>query len=446
MCIRDRYKSFSKSFDSVNSSWRGVGLQVDAASQFISKNKIISTDPPYYDNIGYADLSDFFYCWLRRSMKTIFPSIFSTLAVPKEEELIAAPYRHGSKESAEQFFLEGMTRVARNLFDQIHPCFPISIYYAFKQSESDAKLDTHSTGWEIFLEAILRSGFIIVGTWPIRTENSSRLRGQVSNALASSIVLVCQRRDKEAATINRREFIRELQVVLPKALDEMTKGGVNSPVAPVDLSQAIIGPGMAVFSKYATVLEADGKPMTVKTALQLINRFFAEDDFDHDTQFCLHWFENYGWSEGKFGDADVLARAKGTSVGGVADAGVLEAGQGFVRLLKFREYPVDWSPEVDQRAPVWEALHHLIRVLQSGGGESEAGALLARVQAKTTVRMEGVRALTYRLHTLCERKGWAEDARFYNELANSLKQIEAEASSASSGADSEPVQGVLLTE
>ena len=200
----------------------------------------------------------------------------------------------------------------------------------------------------------------------------------------------------------------------------MTCGGVNSPVAPVDLSQAIIGPGMAVFSKYSAVLEADGKPMTVRTALQLINRFFAEDDFDHDTQFCLHWFENYGWGTGLFGDANTLAQAKGTSVDGVRDAGVIESGSGKVRLLRFHEYPTDWSPETDGRTPIWEALHHLIRALQNGG-ESAAGDLLAHMPSRT----ESMRQLAYRLYTLCERKGWAEDARAYNELITSWETTEA---------------------
>jgi putative DNA methylase len=206
---------------------------------------------------------------------------------------------------------------------------------------------------------------------------------------------------------------------LPDALDEMTRGGVNSPVAPVDLSQAIIGPGMAIFSQYAAVLEADGTPMRVKTALQLINRFFAEDDFDHDTQFCLHWFDGCGWASGKYGEADVLARAKGTSVGGLVDGGVVESSSGNLRLLKWAELPRDWSPEGDARLSVWEALHHLIRSLNQEG-ESVAGALLARMPAQA----EPMRALAYRLYTLCERKGWAEEARAYNELVSAWSGIE----------------------
>jgi putative DNA methylase len=252
----------------------------------------------------------------------------------------------------------------------------------------------------------------------VRTELIGSLKKDL-NALASSVILVCRQRDLAAPSISRREFLRELNATLPEALDEMTRGGINSPVAAVDLSQAIIGPGMAIFSKYAAVLEADGTPMRVRTALQLINRFLAEDDFDADTQFCLHWFETHGWSEARFGEADVLARAKGTSVDGVADAGVLSSGRGIVRLLRYTEYPVDWLPEHDTRTPVWEALHHLIRALQSGG-ESASGVLLA----KMPTRLEAVRQLAYRLYTLCERQGWAEDARAYNELITSWDAIE----------------------
>jgi putative DNA methylase len=398
----------------------GVGRQIDATTQSLSAAKVVSTDPPYYDNIGYADLSDFFYIWLRRSLRPIFPSLFATLAVPKAEELVATPYRHGSKEAAEAFFMDGMTRAMHQLAEQAHPAFPVTIYYAFKQSENRGDAGITSTGWETFLDAVIRAGFALTGTWPMRTEREGRSIEIASNALASSIVLVCRQRDPDAPTISRREFLRELNAMLPEALDEMTHGGINSPVAPVDLSQAIIGPGMAIFSKYAAVLEADGTPMRVRTALQLINRFLAEDDFDADTQFCLHWFETHGWSEGRFGEADVLARAKGTSVDGVADSGVLASGRGVVRLLRYAEYPADWSPEKDTRTPVWEALHHLIRALQSRG-ESASGALLAKMPART----EAIRQLAYRLYTLCERQGWAEEARAYNELITSWEAVEA---------------------
>ena len=399
----------------------GSAWQADAQSQLLSQTKTISTDPPYYDNIGYADLSDFFYVWLRRVLRSVFPNLFATLAVPKSDELVATPYRHGSKEKAETFFLDGMTQAMHRLTEQAHPAFPVTIYYAFKQAESDGVDGTASTGWETFLEAVLKADFALTGTWPMRTERGARSIGIGTNALASSIVLVCRPRSATASTISRRAFLRELNQVLPEALDEMTKGAGDdrSPVAPVDLSQAIIGPGMAVFSKYSAVLEADGTPMSVRTALQLINRFLAEDDFDHDTQFCLSWFGQYGWKEGKFGEADTLARAKGTSVDGVKQAGVLYATGGVVRLLKWAEYPTDWAPGADTRLPIWEVLHQLIRLFKTEG-ESGAGGMLAAVQSKA----EATRQLAYRLYTLCERAGWAEDARAYNEIVTSWGAIE----------------------
>lgn len=386
---------------------------------------VISTDPPYFANIGYADLSDFFYVWLRRSLRPVFPELFATLAVPKAEELVASPYRHGGKEAAEAFFLNGMGSAIGNLVKRSHPAYPVTIYYAHKQAETDDENGTHSSGWDTFLHAVIQAGFAITGTWPMRTEGDNRQVGVGNNALASSIVLVCRPRAQDAPAISRRQFIRELNATLPAALLDMTSDGINSPVAPVDLSQAIIGPGMAIFSQHSAVLEADGTAMSVRSALQLINRFLSEDDFDSDTQFCLHWFEGFGWATAKFGEADVLARAKGTSVGGLSEAGVLESSGGQVRLYRWRDYPIEWSPEVDERAAIWEMLHHIVRALNDGG-ESAAGELLARMMNKA----EPIRSLAYRLYTLCERKGWAEDARAYNELITSWAGIETAATEA----------------
>ena len=420
-----------KAFASLITKAAGFALQADAAVQTITRDKIISTDPPYYDNIAYADLSDYFYVWTRRNLRDVFPRLLATIAVPKEEELVATAYRHGSKEAAEEFFLNGMSKAMRQLVEQAHSGFPITIYYAFKQSDTNGAA-TSSTGWETFLDAIFQSGFLLTGTWPLRTEQTAAMKTG-TNALASSIVLVCRKRPADAPTVSRREFIRELNGVLPEALDEMTKGadGEHSPVAPVDLSQAIIGPGIAVFSKYAAVLEADGSAMSVRTALQLINRFLAEDDFDANTQFCLHWFEQHGWTEGAFGDADTLSRSKGTSVDGMKASGVLKSGGGKVRLLKWSEYPADWDPRTDTRTPIWEALHQLIRALRQGG-ESASGGLLAALGGKA----EAVRQLAYRLYTLCERLGQAEDARAYNELITSWTGIESAAATASKPTDS----------
>jgi len=402
----------------------GSAAQQDAQRQTISRNKIVSTDPPYYDNIGYAELSDFFYLWLRRSLRKIFPQLLATIAVPKAEELVATPYRHGNKGKAESFFLNGMTRAMHCVAQQAHPGVPITIYYAVKQSETEKGVGTSSSGWETFLEAVIEAGLQLAGTWPMRTERDQGLKTG-TNSLASSIVLVCRKRPVDAIAVSRREFLRELNKILPEALDEMIRGAGDerSPIAPVDLSQAIIGPGMAIFSKYSSVLEADGSPMSVRTALQLINRFFAEDDFDADTQFCLHWFEQHGWGEGLYGQADVLARAKATSVDGVVDAGVLQSKAGKVRLMKFAEYPSNWDLANDPRVPVWEVLHHLIRSLKEKG-EGEAGRMLAGFPSEA----EPARQLAYRLYILCERQGWAEDARAYNEFITSWPAIEAAAS------------------
>ena len=397
--------------------------QADALADKPFGLSFISTDPPYYDNISYADLSDFFYVWLRRSLRDMFPHLFSTISVPKAEELVAAPHRQGSKVKAEGFFLDNMTLAMSNLATQAHPAAPITIYYAFKQSETRSGEGTSSTGWETFLEALLESGLGLTGTWPMRTERTTGLKEKV-NSLASSIILVCRPRSKDAGVISRREFVRQLNEALPLALDAMTREseGLHSPVAPVDLSQAIIGPGMAIFSRYDAVLEADGTPMSVRTALQLINRFLAEDDFDADTQFCLHWFEQYGWDAGKFGEADTLARAKGTSVEGVKSAGVIESGGGSVRLLKWKEYPASWDPRTDARLPVWEALHQLIRA-HHAEGDSGAARVLAGVQSQA----EAARQLAYRLYTLCERANRAEDARAYNEVVTGWSGIESAA-------------------
>ncbi len=385
---------------------------------------VVSTDPPYYDNIGYADLSDFFYVWLKKTIGESFPTLFLSTLVPKQDEMVAIGYRHESSEKANQFFMVRMTETLSRIANQSNPLFPITIYYAFKQSDTSSE-GTSSTGWESFLEAVIGSGLSITGTWPLRTEQSARIIGAGTNALASSVVLVCRKRNPGALSISRREFIRELNRVLPEALSIMTQGGAEvSSVAPVDLSQAIIGPGMEIFSKHATVLEADGSPMTVKVALQLINRFLAQDDFDHDTQFCLSWFEQFGWETSQFGTADVLARAKGTSVDGLKDGGVVESSGGNLRLLRPQELVKDWLPESDSRLSIWEILHQMINKLVTSG-EVGAGFILSKCNSHS----EQIRTLAYRLYTLCERKGWAQDAGQYNALVVAWDAIEAAARS-----------------
>ncbi|MDP0561243.1 MAG: DUF1156 domain-containing protein [Candidatus Endonucleobacter sp. (ex Gigantidas childressi)] len=418
------FERMIKGFVALGNGLPGVAQQADAACQAISQDKVVSTDPPYYDNIGYADLSDFFYVWMRRSLKSLYPDLFATLAVPKAEELVATPYRHGNKEKADSFFLDGMTQAIHNMSEKGHPAFPVTIYYAFKQSETKEG-STSNTGWDTFLEAVIKAGFSIDGTWPVRTEKQGRVIGNGANALASSVVLVCRKRQIEADSISRREFQRELRDQMPDALEAMIGGETGvTPIAPVDLAQAAIGPGMAIYSKYAAVLNQDGSKMSVHDALILINRAITDylnpdsGNFDADTLFCDDWFSQYGWGEGQFGEADTLARAKGTSVDGVRDAGVIEAGGGKVRLLKWSEYPQDWDPETDTRTPIWEACHQMIRVLNQQG-ESEAGSLLARMPE----RGEPIRQLAYHLYTLCERKKWAIEARAYNELIGSWRAI-----------------------
>ncbi len=350
----------------------------------------------------------------------MFPDLFATLAVPKAEELVATPYRHGSKEAAEKFFLEGMTRAMHRLAEQAHPAFPVTIYYAFKQAESETDAGTASTGWETFLDAVLRSGFAITGTWPMRTENSSRMIGQNTNALASSIVLVCRPRSAHAPTATRREFVAALKAELPGALAELQKANI----APVDLAQAAIGPGMAVYTRYAQVLDAQGRLVGVREALALINQTLdealaeQEGDFDADSRWALAWFEQHGFEEGEFGVAETLSKAKNTSVKGLEEAGILKQGRGKVRLLRPSELPADWDPATDARLTVWEMVHHLVRVLEAGG-EQAAAALLARLGGRADVARE----LCYRLYTSCERKKRAAEALSYNALVQAWPEL-----------------------
>jgi Adenine-specific DNA methylase containing a Zn-ribbon len=394
--------------------------QLDAVSLEPRVASVFSTDPPYYDNIGYADLSDFFYVWLRRSLKSVFADLFATLAVPKVEELVATPYRHGGKEKAEAFFLDGMTRAMHRLAEQAHPAFPVTIYYAFKQSETQNDSGTASTGWETFLEAVIQAGFAITGTWPMRTERGTRSISIGTNALASSIVLVCRRRSGDAPTTTRREFASALKAELPRALAHLQAGNI----APVDLAQAALGPGMAVYTRYAKVLDAEGKALSVHDALALINQTLdevlaeQEGDFDADTRWALVWFEQSGFATGDYGVAEQLSKSKNTSVSGLVEAGVLASKAGKVRLLKPAELPEDWDPSTDKRLTVWEMVHHLIRVLEAGG-ESAAATLAAKMGSKAEI----VRELAYRLYTLCERKKRAPEALAYNGLVQSWPEI-----------------------
>jgi len=414
--------------------------QADAQTQTISANKLISTDPPYYDNIGYADLSDFFYVWLRRTLRPIFPDLYATLSTPKAEELVATPYRHGSKQAAERFFMDGMTRALHNLVGQAHPAFPVTIYYAFKQQEvrdaqraagatgelgdpdlpSSLRSAPSSTGWETFLEAVIQAGFAVTGTWPMRTELGNRILSQGTNALASSIVLVCRPRPADAPIATRREFINALKAELPTALAALQ----HANIAPVDLAQAASGPGMAIYTRSARVVDAQGTPVRVREALTLINQVLdevlaeQEGDFDADTRWALAWFEQYGFAEGEYGVAETLSKAKNTSVEGLVAAGMVAAKRGKVRLLKPAELPATWDPASDSRVTHWEALHHLIRVLNDGG-ELAAAALAAKLGSRADVARE----LAYRLYTICERTKRPDEAFAYNALVQSWGEI-----------------------
>ena len=402
------------------SGTQGFAAQEDASSQSRSAQKVVSTDPPYYDNIGYADLSDFFYVWLRRSLLASFPDLFATLAVPKAEELVATPYRHGTKQKAEDFFLDGMTLVMQGLAKQSHPAFPISIYYAFKQSETNDVSGITNTGWETFLGAVFKAGFSLGGTWPVRTEMRTRQVGMTTNALASSIVLVCRPRPADAPLITRRAFVDALKSELPEALRKMQQGNI----APVDLAQAAIGPGMAIFTRYSRILDASGEAVSVREALFLINQTLdevlaeQEGDLDSDSRWALAWFEQSGFGEGDYGVAETLSKAKNTSVSGMVDAGIARSGAGKVRLLRPEELPPTWDPEKDNRGSVWETTHHLVRV-HGQQGESAAGELLAKLGSDA----ESARDLAYRLYRICDQKNRSQEALAYNALVRSWGEI-----------------------
>lgn len=399
----------------------GYVINFDAQTQFISADKVISTDPPYYDNIGYADLSDFFYTWLRHSLSDIYLDLFTTMAVPKSEELVATPYRHGSKSEAERFFMLGMTEAMGQLAKLSHPGVPTTIYYAFKQAETNSESGTASTGWETFLEAVVASGFAITGTWPMRTELSNRMVGRDANALASSIVLVCRQRQGDARTATRQSFIAELKSIFPAAFKTLQETNI----APVDLAQAAIGPGMAIYTSYSKVLNADGTSLSVKDALSLINETLLEvssaqeGDFDSDTRWAIAWFDQFGFSPGDFGMAETLSKAKNTSVQGLVEGGIISASQGRVQLLQPRDLNKSWDPRKDSRLSTWEALHQIIRVLEAGG-EAEAASLVSKTGAHADTAIE----LAYRLYVVSDRRARAQDALSYNAFVQSWPEIQ----------------------
>lgn len=399
---------------------QGSAKQHDAQSDNGLRNIAVSTDPPYYDNIGYADLSDYFYVWMRQALKGTYPKLFRTMLVPKAEELVATPYRfEGSVEKARDFFEDGMFNTCCRLHDYSRDDIPVTIYYAFKQSETDTEDTTASTGWETMLSAIIRAGFSITGTWPMRTEMANRSIASGTNALASSIVLVCRKRDETAGSATRREFINALHREMRPALEKLQSANI----APVDLAQSAIGPGIGVFSRYKSVLEADGKPMSVRAALQIINQeldaFYNEQEgeLDRESRFCVELFSQYAFNNIKFGDADILARAKNTSVQALAEHGVLMAAKGQVRLKTRDELP----ESVDMHEScTWLLTQQLARAMEVGGVKACAAIVLNIFGSNA----EEAKALAYRLYTICERKNWAQEGYAYNNLVVAWPDIQ----------------------
>ncbi len=411
--------------DNSSCNAKGYVKQIDATTSDLYGNSIVvSTDPPYYDNIGYADLSDFFYVWLRRSIGSVYPDLFDTLVVPKTQELVATPHRFGgSKQKAKDFFEAGLYKTFQRMREMAHDGYPLTVYYAFKQQETEITKDgavTDSSGWETMLEGLIRAGFTITGTLPMRTELNNRMVASGTNALASSIALICRPCPADATSITRRQFLKELQQELPLAIANLQQGNL----APVDMAQASIGPGMGVFSRYKAVRESDGSSMSVRTALQLINRTLdeflneQEGEFDGDTRWALTWFEQHQYEFGEYGEAETLSRAKSTSIKGLETAGILAAKGGKVKLLTRQELPDKWIPAEDDRIPVWEATQHLIRTLEQQG-EVGAATLLMELGDKA----ENARDLAYRLYSICEAKGWTTEAIAYNSLVSSWSEI-----------------------
>lgn len=401
----------------------GIARQFDAQSDNGMRGIIVSTDPPYYDNIGYADLSDFFYVWLRQSLRRTYPKLFSTMLVPKHEELVATPYREGrGKEGAREFFEEGMFQAFRQVHEYACENVPVTIYYAFKQSESDGSGEaesTASTGWETMLSAIIRAGFSITGTWPMRTEKPGRTIGNGTNALASSIVLVCRKRPEDAPLCTRREFVSALRRELRPAIDELQRANI----APVDLAQSAIGPGIGVYSRYTGVVESDGQPMGVRAALRLINEeldaYFDDQSGALDTQsrFCVELFRQSGFNDVRFGQAEVLANAKNASISAMAADGMLSAERGVVRLLTRERL----SEDMGARRPTWLATQLLTHRLAQGG-VPECAAFAARLGADEA---QAARELAYRLFTIADRAGWTQEAYAYNALVTSWPDVDA---------------------
>jgi putative DNA methylase len=414
----------SKTVERLPGRGASATYQASATSRDVG-SLLVSTDPPYYDNVGYADLSDFFYVWLRRSLSEVHPALLSTVLTPKVDELVADPFRRGGKDEAERFFEDGFMQVFDRIRQDTPADVPITVFYAFKQAETDAG-GTASTGWEVLLEGMIRSGWEITATWPIRTERGGRMREIGSNALASSVVLACRPRSEGSPATTRRGFLGALKNELPQALRELQQGSI----APVDLAQAAIGPGMAVFSRYAQVVEPDGSDMTVRMALSLINQALdevlteQEGDFDSDTRFCVKWFTQYGWDDAPSGTADTLSRATNTSVDGLVRGGIFWARAGKARLLRPDELSAEWDPTTDERLCVWEVVIRLAKALHESGGEPAARIM---AQAGQRVDLDTAKELAYLLYSICDKRGWTQTALLFNGLGTSWSDLSAAA-------------------
>lgn len=414
----------SRVLDTLPASSHSEARQADAAARSYD-GLLISTDPPYYDNIGYSDLSDYFYVWLRRALRPLHPELLSTMLVPKADELVANPYRHGGANGAKQFFETGFEHVFDHARESAMDNYPIAVYYAFKQSESDASGEA-STGWETILGSMVRAGWRVTATWPVRSEREGRMIGVGTNALASSVVLALRPRPEDAPVTDRRGFIAAMKRELGPALRELQQGGI----APVDLPQSAIGPGMAVFSRYAKVIESDGSEMTVRSALARINEVLdellteQEGDFDPTTRFAIAWYRSNGYDAGAFGDAENLARARATAVSAMERGGILSARAGKVQLYRPTDLPDDYDVTSDQHTSAWEALQHTIRIQESKGIPA-AGAFLhdASRRSDGAVDLDLVKELAYLLFQVAEKNGWTKDAISFNGIATSWSEL-----------------------
>jgi putative DNA methylase len=403
---------------------QGTVTQRDATHADLD-SAVVTTDPPYYDNVSYADLSDFFYVWIRKALKSVVPELFGTMLTPKDTELVADPFRRGSREAAELYFEDGFTSVFKRVRAHTPREFPILVFYAFKQAESDIDGNHSSTGWDTMLEGMIQADWMVTATWPIRTERAVRTIGIGTNVLTSSIVLACRPRPVDAGSIDRRGLINALREEFPPALRKLEQGKI----APVDLRQVAIGPGMAVFSRYARVNEPDGSPMRVRAALSLINQVLEEKlsqlegDVSADTRFCVEWFKQYGFDSGSYGTADVLARGVDTGVDGLERAGVLMSRAGKVKLKSVQDIPSSYDPRKDDRTSEWEICLHLAKQLAENGADG-AAALMAACREVAGVDLGDVRELAYLLYSIAEKKGWAETALLFNNLGTSWTDIE----------------------